>query len=309
MSRVQTAGNTTPLYSPATPDTSKPEKKPDPAEFDLSPHPGAPSHDHSLFQQHPFDGVHTTKHGVTVPTPLRYYNANVQLLGGTVNLEEVKKLTEKYGYEPITTPDGKAIAELWVGDYADSSLGAYKEGMIAYMVKETPSQIADGSPLGLLQAMADPTAKIFCHKLLLNEQVPTDAGKEVWGFDKDMAKIDVQHEGDKTVFDYREENGEPIMSGQVSAPPSDRPEQLGGQQFIVPDVLERKANPTLCSSYTNFNPGVAPFGPNDRFSFNPKTEFGGVLDQMDFKPMVTLGDPDCQVVLATSPEQKPVEPQ
>jgi hypothetical protein len=106
------------------------------------------------------------------------------------------------GLEPKRLPGGRALCILAAVQYVDNDLGPYNEVAMCLAVGA-----ADGAPAGA-----------YIHQLPVDGEFTCAAGREVWGFPKWMADIDIRREAGGLRC-HLAQDGEMILDLHVRARP------------------------------------------------------------------------------------------
>ncbi|MGI9333966.1 MAG: acetoacetate decarboxylase family protein [Gammaproteobacteria bacterium] len=82
-------------------------------------------------------------------------------------------------FRPLSLGGQRAAAALFIVDYRESDLGAYYEvGLSVYVTPNGLRWIVPGT---------------FTHTLIVNDRFSRDAGRQIWGYPKTVAEIDVSY--------------------------------------------------------------------------------------------------------------------
>jgi hypothetical protein len=268
---------------------------------------------------HPTRGSYVSGHCAEMPLPLAYYDGHLTVLLGSANLAALGTITAGSGYYPVATHDGQAIAGLFVGDFGDTGVGPYREVTIAFPVNERKATVSTQNPYAFLSETLNPKNKVWMHKLILNELMPIDWGREILGFDKNPVPqdIDVRTTADDTTFAAADPNGNPILSGHLSVDTDPKAQAQavsqavtaphGGEwlqrfltggalaqvNFVNHDVLHRTGG--LMQSHVlvriKSRPALGLFGPDSALAVDPTSDFGAAVTRIDFRPVISARVP------------------
>lgn len=248
----------------------------------------------SLFEAYPPSEDYELSSGVVCQIPYACRSADFAVLHGTAELEAVRRLLAAQRYQPVSVGGGKSAAALWLADYHDTSCGPYKELILSFPVSLRPLEVVARSPMELLQAGMHPEATIYCHKLVLDQQVPIDFGREVHGHAKHPTPqpVDVSFSMPWCRFDVSCE-GKRIVFGRVRIPEEPAAMQRASFGFVTPKEVFQTRNIMHFELETRFRP----FGDGDEFSVSPESALGKELVDMRFTPQVVQYLPGTRFVM------------
>ena len=256
----------------------------------------------------------TTRSGVTFPLPLHYYDAALFGAIGTADLDTERELTAHTDFEPVVTNDGHGIGALLVADYADDDLGPYHESMIAFPVRRGGSMVVSDDPGAMVAALFDPSNEVWAIRLVLDQQLPIDAGREYLGIPKvpKPESMGVAVTPSHVMFDFSEADGTPIASGNIVLDPGRTPSSATdlAEQSTTTSVLPGTASrgylhlvfvyrdvrrpSTVASTEVaarvgiNAHVAIAPFDSGSHITANDKAPFGSDLAALGLHPVVSL---------------------
>lgn len=149
--------------------------------------------------------------GTECSLPIRYFD--VQCLVATFLVEQGRaaELLRGTGLKAVAQEDGKAVVALYCIEYRKTDIGPYKE------VGLTVLALAPG----------DPIPANYVVDLPVTTAVANRAGREIWGYNKFLAAIDVKSDGKSFSTFLRDSENEMIgaLTGErgasVPAPPAD----------------------------------------------------------------------------------------
>ena len=119
--------------------------------------------------------------GTQCPLPLRYFNAQFLVATFLTDLNRAAELLNSTGLHVVPQEDGKAVAVLYCIEYRVTDLGPYKE--VGLTIVAT--------------APGDPIPANYVANLPVTTALARLVGREVWGYNKFLAAIDVQKDGKK----------------------------------------------------------------------------------------------------------------
>jgi hypothetical protein len=130
----------------------------------------------------------------TVLTPVRVMDTSQGFMAWSVDKRILQELmdTARNRLEAWDTGNGKGLAMLYVGDHREGDLGAYRELMLGCLATPCDQPLAVG--------------------LWMLGQVPVSsmrakaASKEIWGFEKTLARIDLEYSSRSVTCELRPEN-------------------------------------------------------------------------------------------------------
>lgn len=122
-------------------------------------------------------------------------------------------------WDPLLGTDGRAKLALWLVDYKDTVVNAYKELIVVFSVVHRSGKSVP--PVSFahqqLQLFDDKQACPYIYKLWLDQQLPVSYGRDLLGCDKYLdceMKLDFSPEGGQVRFDFHH------VAGEVNAPPA-----------------------------------------------------------------------------------------
>lgn len=248
----------------------------------------------SLFEAYPPTEDYELSSGVVCEIPYACRSADFLVLHGPADLESVRRLMAGQPYQPVSVGGGKCAAALWIADYHDTSCGPYKELILSFPASLKPIEVAASAPMELLQAGAHPEATIYCHKLILDKQVPIDFGREVHGHAKHPTPqpVDITFAAPWCRFDVACE-GKRVVFGRVRLPEEVSPAQRASFGFVTP----REVFQTRNIMHFEFATGIRLFGEGDEFSMSGDSVLGKQLVDMRFTPQVVQCLPRTRFVM------------
>jgi hypothetical protein len=117
--------------------------------------------------------------GTECRLPIRYFNNQGLIAVFLTDLHRAAALLEGTGLQAVVQEDGKAVAVLACLEYRQTDLGPYNE--VALIVMAT--------------APGDPVPGHYVVNLPVTTELAHRAGREIWGFNKFVAAIDVKSDG------------------------------------------------------------------------------------------------------------------
>jgi hypothetical protein len=136
--------------------------------------------------------------GRLVTMPVQVRAARQAAATFLVDHAAAKRVIATSGLNPTRYPGGRSVVSLALVDYTDNDLDAYKELALAVLVDDPPG--VEPGPKG--------TVSSLIWRLPVTEQFTCSAGRQIWGFPKWVADLDVDfHPGGVTGV-LRDESGE-----------------------------------------------------------------------------------------------------
>jgi hypothetical protein len=143
--------------------------------------------------------------------PIRYFEVQCLVATFLAPPDKASGLLVSAGLQPVLQEDGRAVVDLYCIEYRKTDIGPYNE------VGLTVRAVAPG----------DPIAANYVVNLPVTTPVACRAGREIWGYNKFVAAIDVRSEG-KTFSTVLRDEGHEIIGAlegrrdaSVPAPPTD----------------------------------------------------------------------------------------
>jgi hypothetical protein len=237
----------------------------------------------SLFEAYPPSEDYELSSGVVCEIPYACRSADFAVLHGLAELEVVRRLLAGQRYQAVSVGGGKAAAALWIADYHDTTCGPYKELILSFPVSLKPLEVVAGSPMELLQAGAHPEATILCLKLILDQQVPIDFGREVHGHAKHPTPQPVDISFSPPFCRYNVScDGKRVVAGQVRLPEASTEMVRASFGFVTPKEVLQTRN----IMHFDLAPSFRLFGDGDELSLSSDSALGKDLVDMRFTPQV-----------------------
>ncbi|WP_431969477.1 acetoacetate decarboxylase family protein [Nocardia sp. bgisy134] len=140
----------------------------------------------------PTTSAHTVL-GRPVPMPVRIRRARAFMASYRVPAGVAQEVIAYSGLRVIQLPRDRALCTLVFVEYVDGDLGPYHEFGVAFMVRHHTAAEVGG--LADLRALSGGTAGVFIHRLPVDGEFTLAAGRGIWGFPKELADFEVEHEG------------------------------------------------------------------------------------------------------------------
>lgn len=248
----------------------------------------------SLFDAYPCTEKYELSSGAVCAVPYVCRSADMLVLYGPADLEAVRGLLAGQRYQPVSIGGGQCAMSLWVADYHDTTCGPYKEFIVAFMVSLKPVEVAAHAPMELLQPMSHPEVTTFCYKLVLDQQVPIDFGREVHGHAKHPAPqpVNIAFGAPWCQFDIACD-GKPLAQGRVRYPA----EPAGFQRLSVGFVTPKEVFQTRNIMHFEMESRLRLFGEGDVFSLSGESPLGRALVPLNYTPQVVQYLPRVRFVM------------
>jgi hypothetical protein len=149
--------------------------------------------------------------GTECPLPIRYFDVQCLVATFLTDLERATELLKGTGLQAVSQEDGKAVVLLYCIEYRVTDIGPYNE--VGLTVVAT--------------APGDPTPANYVVNLPVTTAVANRSGREIWGYNKFVALIDVKSDVKNFSTMLRDADGEMIgaLEGKrgtsVPTPPTD----------------------------------------------------------------------------------------
>jgi hypothetical protein len=173
--------------------------------------------------------------------PIRYFDVQCLVATFLAAPDRASELLEGAGLQPVLQEDGRAVVDLYCIEYRKTDIGPYNEVGLTVRAKAPGDRIVANYVVNLpvTTAMAD------------------RAGREIWGYNKFVAAIDVKNEGKTFSTVLRDSDHEIIgvLEGERSvsapAPATDILTFSLDQGRLIKTVI-RVLTPSLASSGDGF---------------------------------------------------------
>ena len=159
--------------------------------------------------------------GTEVALPIRFFDAQCLLASFVTDPERAAELLKGTGLQAALQEDGKAMTLLACFEYRGTDIGPYNEVCLGV------SAVAPG----------DRTPALYVASLPVTTALASRAGREIWGYNKFVAPIDVQRDRKRFSTILRDPANIPILTfagtraASIPIPPADVPtfSVLGGR--------------------------------------------------------------------------------
>jgi hypothetical protein len=149
--------------------------------------------------------------GTECPLPIRYFDVQCLVATFLTEFDKAAELLKGTGLQAVPQEDGKAVVVLYCIEYRKTDIGPYNEVGLTV----------------LAAAPGDPFPANYVLNLPVTTAVANRAGREIWGYNKFVAAIDVNSDGKKFATTLRDTENELIgaleggRGASVPAPPTD----------------------------------------------------------------------------------------
>ncbi|MFB9967172.1 acetoacetate decarboxylase family protein [Sinosporangium siamense] len=132
--------------------------------------------------------------GQTITTPVRIRAASVYGAAYLVRADPARAVIAYSGLDVTEVFPGKALCTLLFVDYTDGDLGAYREFGVCFAVRPHGAPRAAGGRriTGGLEDLRAYGTGAFVHWLPVDQKFTMEAGRDVWGFPKEIADINLR---------------------------------------------------------------------------------------------------------------------
>lgn len=179
--------------------------------------------------------------------PIRYFDVRCLVATFLAPPDKASELLVGAGLQPVLQEDGRAVVDLYCIEYRKTDIGPYNEVGLTVRAK----------------APGDPIAANYVLNLPVTTAVACRAGREIWGYNKFVAAIDVKSEGRAFSTVLRDEGHEIICAlegrrdASVPAPPTDILTFTLHHGRLIKTVIQ-VPTPSLASSGDSFLLKVGP---------------------------------------------------
>jgi hypothetical protein len=179
--------------------------------------------------------------GTECPLPIRYFDVQCLVASFLTSLDRASGLLKSTGLQAVSQEDGKAVVMLYCIEYRITDIGPYNEVGLTV----------------LAAAPGDPIPANYVVNLPVTTAVASRAGREIWGYNKFVAAIDVKSDGKSFSTILRDTDAEMIGSlegrrgASIPTPPTDILTFTLHQGRLTKTVI-RVLTPSSSSSGENF---------------------------------------------------------
>lgn len=260
-----------------------------------------------LVTKYPQNEQVTLSTGDIVKLPFLVRKAAGVILMGTADLQKLNDYLAPEGLQAIPVLPHRGLVLLFNMNYTDSDLGPYQEIVIQVLStsangkKETLfkniANLGDAvtSFVPLLNNKTDSLHKnssFFMWKLYVTTPLALVAGREIWGFPKDLADVNVVGSFAGSSFATVTGEGEMIHAEKNHANSSRIPVSID-MRMISPKEYKQVSSRGMAQGTAE----VSFFDKKtDVFELGSSTEWGGKLESVDYKPFMWMVMPQLEAV-------------
>jgi hypothetical protein len=124
---------------------------------------------------------HVLSDGTECPLPIRYFDVQCLVATFLTDMEPAAELLGGTGLLAVAQEDGKAVVLLYCIEYRTTDIGPYNEVGLTVVAR----------------APGDPVPGIYVVNLPVTTALANRAGREIWGYNKFVAAIDIKRDGKK----------------------------------------------------------------------------------------------------------------
>ena len=174
--------------------------------------------------------------GTRCALPIRYFDVQCLVATFSADIDRAAELLKNTGLQAVPRGDGKASVLLYCIEYRETDIGPYNEVGLTIMAA----------------APGDPSPAQYVVNLPVSTPLANRAGREIWGYNKFVAAIDIRGHGDIFSTTLSDLDGALIGSFEykrgavVSSPPQD---------IITFTLLNGKVIRTRIQVFTPFQAG------------------------------------------------------
>lgn len=149
--------------------------------------------------------------GTVCPLPIRYFDVQCLVAAFPTELSRAAQLLNGTGLQAVAQADGQAVVVIYCIEYRTTDIGPYNEVGLTVVA----------------QAPGDPVPANYVVNLPVTTASACRIGREIWGYNKFVAAIDVKKDGKSFSTILRDTDNEMIctLEGErgpsIPAPPSD----------------------------------------------------------------------------------------
>ena len=149
--------------------------------------------------------------GTECPLPIRYFDVQCLVATFLTDLDRAVELLKDTGLLAVSQEDGKAVVVLYCIEYRITDIGPYNEVGLTVLAR----------------APGDPIPANYVVNLPVTTAVANRAGREIWGYNKFVAAIDVKSDGKKFSTILRDTENEVVgalegsRGASIPTPPTD----------------------------------------------------------------------------------------
>ncbi|MGQ5719923.1 hypothetical protein [Pseudochrobactrum asaccharolyticum] len=168
-----------------------------------------------LFQRFPIDGSLNIA-GALVTTPYHIYDGSMLSLGGTVDGEVATRLLEAEHLSPVLDTNGRALAAIWICNFAEANLGAHHELQVSLFATQLKVQRLKADAFSYFRALTKvPDLMMVCHGLWNDTQRVVQYNSEHLRLNAKLTQSKMDFSGENWNFKFCDTFGNIIAEGSI----------------------------------------------------------------------------------------------
>lgn len=258
-----------------------------------------------LVDQYPQNTEVTLSTGDVVQLPFLVRKGAGVILVGTADLQKLNNHLAPEGLQAVPVLPHKGLVLLFNMNYSDTTLGPYQE-----LVIQVLSTSATATKHPLLHEIRDLGAAItsfipilnnatdslhknspfFMWKLFVTTPLALAAGREIWGFPKDLADVKVAGTFGDSSFVVNTDDGEMVHAEKNHSNSFRLPLSID-MRMISPKQFKQISSRGMAKGKAEisfFNRKT------DSFALGSSTEWGATLADVDYKPLMWIVMPQLE---------------
>lgn len=253
--------------------------------------------DSGFFQQVEQREVEIT--GGTCKVPILYRDVFLATGAFTAPTLKLNELLPTSKLVPAEVYPGKGLLTITAADYRDTTIGLYREFVIAVPVRYRPR--FNPPLLPALRMSVSLSFEVFIWQLPLTSEVGLHAGIDIWGFPKFIADIDCGESDGMTKCTLAEE-GKHILTLEVDKKPARMKTYFDYTFYSVKDneLLRTRINGISDSLGRSFRPGGA------RLVLGDHALSRRIREIAPGRSLMTMYVPQGQLILPEAEERLPL---
>jgi hypothetical protein len=271
-----------------------------------------------IFKKHPQIETYPMSNGNVVRLPVHYYHTEAMMLIGTADLDGLNQVLRPQNLRAAPLSRNKGMVAFYVVNHKSNSIGPYSEFLLLIAATRSTDQNPEPNPdLGdfyntyasLLGFFVPPLAGplrvdktktgFYVWKILVTEQEALLAGREIWGFPKDMAQIQYQTQSREKSFEVLTNVASEtcVLKGKLGNRAIDNAPSLPLRinfNMITPYQIRRTWVPSMgegTMKLDRFNPQ------RDMLDLESGSKCTQDLKSVHFQPLIWQYIPDLQALL------------
>ena len=168
-----------------------------------------------LIERYPLNGETRLSCGAA-PTPYLIYDGYGVFVGGTADVNVVRRLLAHETVTPLCDTYGRALMGVWAIDFTEASLGPHHEVQVSFLVTRQESAPVKAGRLAAAEAMVTrPEIRLFCHGLWNSTPLVVAYNSEHLGLPARLAENPVTRSNGRLRVNVPAEIGASIVSGDI----------------------------------------------------------------------------------------------